>query len=63
MHAKGLAFLEVTYEYILEQFFSNTNIGKNPCSNQLNIERLESFLHVETSQISSGINISVTSKQ
>jgi len=61
MHAKGLAFLEVTY--IREQFLSNLNIGRNPCRNKLNVERLESFLHVETSQISPYINISVTSKQ
>jgi len=53
--------LEVAY--IREEFFSDMNIGRNPCRNQLNVERLESFPHFETSQISPGINISVTSKQ
>jgi len=52
--------LEVTY--IREHLFSNVNIGRNPCRNQLNVEKLENF-HVETSQISPDINILVTSKQ
>jgi hypothetical protein len=41
--------------FIVEQFFSKMNIVKNPYSNRLDDERLESCIGVATPQISPDI--------
>jgi hypothetical protein len=49
--------------YVYEQFFSKMNIVKNKSRNRLDDERLESCLHIATSQICPDINILVAKTQ